>query len=98
MTVEDGVAVVSKVEARRVTKARPVPMSTVELQKRSVPSPRMAASDVNKHERCHRDITGFIRLGEVRRGLSLLWKERTAFLPPCLDPPLVSRATRVMSL
>ncbi|CAM9972028.1 unnamed protein product [Laminaria digitata] len=34
MTVEDGVAVVSSVEARRVTKARPIPMSTVELQKR----------------------------------------------------------------
>lgn len=36
MTVEDGVAVVTKVEARRVTKARPVPMSTVEMQKRRV--------------------------------------------------------------
>lgn len=36
MTVEDGVAVVTSVEARRVTKARPVPMSTVELQKRCV--------------------------------------------------------------
>lgn len=34
MTVEDGVAVVTSVEARRVTKARPIPMSTVELQKR----------------------------------------------------------------
>lgn len=36
MTVEDGVAVVTSVEARRVTKARPIPMSTVELQKRCV--------------------------------------------------------------
>ncbi|CAN0107363.1 unnamed protein product [Ectocarpus fasciculatus] len=35
MTVEDGVAVVTSVEARRVTKARPIPMSTVELQKRA---------------------------------------------------------------
>ncbi|CAM9520656.1 unnamed protein product, partial [Discosporangium mesarthrocarpum] len=35
LTVEDGVAVVTSVDARRVTKPRPIPLSTVELQKRA---------------------------------------------------------------